>query len=120
LSPIHSICPEPGCGKLTPGGRCLEHRRHGDPNRHAKQRRQGKDTSYWRRTLRPAVLERDGYRCVDCGTPDDLTVDLVNPALNGDHLAAQPEDCATRCRSCHGSKDAPRAKPRTNTRSQYS
>ncbi len=32
-------------------------------------------------------------------------------------LAAGLDDCVTRCRSYHGSKDAPRARRRRNTRS---
>ena len=110
MSPVWSICPQPGCGQLTPGGRCAEHRRHGDPRRHAKQQAQGRNSRYWRKVLRPAVLERDNHRCIDCGTRHDLTVDLVNPSLNGDHLAATIDDCQTRCRSCHGRTDAPRAR----------
>jgi len=51
--PIFSVCPEPGCGALTSGGRCDEHRLthrwvYRDPR--------------WRRTRR-AVIERDGHRC---------------------------------------------------------
>lgn len=109
LVPVVSVCPAPGCGALTDGGRCATHKRQGSPRRHAKQREQGKDTRYWREELRPAVLERDQHTCRDCGATEDLTVDLVNATLEGDHRRATIDDCVTRCRSCHGSKDAPRA-----------
>lgn len=61
--------------------------------------------------MRLAAFLRDGYACQQCGTTGDrhtLTVHL-NPALDGDHLAATRDDLTTLCRSCHGSVDAPRS-----------
>jgi len=110
--PVLSICPERGCGALTPGGRCEAHRRHGDPRRHEKQKAQGRDSRYWREQLRPARLEFDEYTCQRCFGErcgnQDLTVHL-DPALEGDHLSATIHDCVTVGRSCHGTVDAPRS-----------
>jgi hypothetical protein len=51
------------------------------------------------------VFKRDGYRCVDCGTTEDLTADYEPGGIH----SRNPDDYKTRCRSCHGRKDAPRA-----------
>lgn len=48
------------------------------------------------------VFERDGYRCADCGTADDLTCDHVIPRASGG-----PDDSCnllTRCRPCNARK----------------
>ena len=50
--------------------------------------------------MRLAAFHRDGYarrRCGKTGDRDTLTVHL-NPALDGDHLAATRDDLTTLCR----------------------
>jgi 5-methylcytosine-specific restriction endonuclease McrA len=115
---LRSICSERGCGQLYEKTsrrvhRCDEHQREfeqRDNTRRNRQRwRQGRTTARWR-AVRAAVLARDG-RCLECGTTDDLTVHL-DPALEGDHAAADVDDCVTLCRRCHGRVDAPRASKR--------
>jgi len=59
----------------------------------------GGTTVAWQR-MRLAAFHRDGYarrRCGKTGDRDTLTVHL-NPALDGDHLAATRDDLTTLCR----------------------
>lgn len=54
------------------------------------------------RALSRAVMERDEYRCVDCGTHLDLTCDHVIPVIKGGPTTL--ENLATRCRPCNSRK----------------
>lgn len=56
------------------------------------------------RKHRETVYDRDGRRCVSCGSQDDLTIDHVVPRSNGgsDHI----ENLQTLCRSCNCRKGA--------------
>ncbi len=54
--------------------------------------------------VRHAVLERDGYRCVDCGARGRLEVDHIQPVRSAPHLAFDPANCAARCARCHTKK----------------
>lgn len=50
------------------------------------------------------VFERDGYRCAQCGTAEDLTIDHIYPKSLG---GADTEDnLQTLCRSCNSRKGA--------------
>lgn len=52
------------------------------------------------------VFERDGWKCLICGSVDDLTVDHIDG--NGRHSATPNNDMGnlrTLCRKCHGSVD---------------
>lgn len=61
-------------------------------------------TRRWQ-VLRHAVLERDGWACVDCGTRKGrLEIDHVKPVRSNPELAFDPANCAVRCSSCHASK----------------
>lgn len=51
-----------------------------------------------------AVFKRDGYRCVDCGTDEELTVDHVIPLARGG--ADEMSNYRTRCRPCNSRKGA--------------
>lgn len=52
--------------------------------------------------LRELVYERDDYRCVDCGSEDDLTLDHVIPwSKNGPDTE---ENLRTLCGPCNSSK----------------
>lgn len=57
-------------------------------------------------SLRDAVYERDDYRCVQCGSTDDLTLDHVVPFSVGGQTTM--ENLRTLCRSCNSKKGARR------------
>lgn len=54
--------------------------------------------------LRTKVLERDAYRCVQCATHVDLSVDHIKPESKGGTLDF--DNLQTLCRSCNSSKGA--------------
>lgn len=49
--------------------------------------------------VRPRVLERDDYKCRECGSRKRLEVHHIKPLSLGG--APWPENCKTLCRSCH-------------------
>jgi len=52
--------------------------------------------------LRTKVFERDGYRCLHCGTHLNLTADHIQPeSMGGDAVF---ENLQTLCRSCNSKK----------------
>lgn len=51
---------------------------------------------------REFVMERDGYRCVDCSTDTDLTVDHIIPVWAGGR--GFPENFQVRCGMCQKRK----------------
>jgi hypothetical protein len=54
------------------------------------------------KTLREAVLERDGYKCVRCGSDDHVQVDHILPqSCGGPHII---ENLRTLCRSCNAGR----------------
>ena len=55
--------------------------------------------------VRLQVLERDGYRCVDCGKAGRLEVDHIMPAYRGGSLY-DLANLQALCKSCHISKTA--------------
>lgn len=56
------------------------------------------------RTLSKRVMERDAYRCVVCGTHEDLTCDHIVPESKGGPTVF--ENLQTMCRPCNSSKGA--------------
>lgn len=50
------------------------------------------------------VLERDEYRCVRCGTDQDLTVDHIMPSSLGGTYAVH--NLQTMCSGCNSAKAA--------------
>ena len=55
-----------------------------------------------RRRRRQIVLERDGHRCVDCGSTEDLKMDHVVPlSRGGTHRIANRQ---TLCAGCDAAK----------------
>jgi 5-methylcytosine-specific restriction endonuclease McrA len=54
--------------------------------------------------LRRQVFERDGYRCRQCGSPDDLCADHIIPEFRGG--PATLENLQTLCRACNVRKGA--------------
>jgi hypothetical protein len=53
---------------------------------------------------RERIYERDGYRCVECGETDDLTLDHIHPRSRGG--SDRDPNLRTLCRSCNSSKGA--------------
>lgn len=54
--------------------------------------------------LRKAVYDRDGHQCLECGTPDDLTLDHIHPwSLGGTDTY---DNLQTLCRPCNSRKGA--------------
>ena len=45
------------------------------------------------------VLERDGYKCQQCGSRHRLEVHHVKPLSKGG--SPHPDNCKTLCRNCH-------------------
>lgn len=68
--------------------------------RHSKKVTRGQR---WK-TLRMAVLERDGFRCRHCGARGRLEVDHVKPVRARPDLAFNPDNCQALCPSCHTRK----------------
>ena len=84
MSPIAHLC---ACGTLIPKpGRCPNCERARNKIPHRVAHRGSRHAQ-----LRAHVLARDGHRCVDCGTTDDLTLD---------------HELATRCRRHNSSRAA--------------
>ena len=54
------------------------------------------------RALAKAVMERDAYRCVECGDHHDLTCDHVVPESRGGETTI--ENLQTMCRPCNSRK----------------
>lgn len=51
-----------------------------------------------------AIYERDGHRCIYCGTTDNLSLDHIEPlSAGGAHIE---QNLAVACRSCNSSKGA--------------
>jgi 5-methylcytosine-specific restriction endonuclease McrA len=48
------------------------------------------------------IMIRDGYRCVYCGTSDNLTIDHIIPQSRGGKTDF--ENCTTSCRVCNNKK----------------
>ena len=54
--------------------------------------------------VRLAVYQRDGHRCAECGSADDLSLDHIVPwSLGG---SDGPDNLQTLCRPCNSSKGA--------------
>ena len=52
-----------------------------------------------KRMWRESIKERDGYRCVYCGSSEHLTIDHVRPQSMGGPTTAA--NCVTACRACN-------------------
>ena len=53
----------------------------------------------WQQARR-AALERDGYRCVECGLPGKLEVHHITALYKGG-LPYELDNLESRCRDCH-------------------
>lgn len=72
--------------------------------RNAQPHRKAHRTSK-HRSLRARVFRRDGYRCVDCGSGEDLTLDYLTPLQDGGRQVES--NAVTRCRSHNASRGRP-------------
>lgn len=117
-----AICPEPGCGRLTPGGRCgphaAEQRASDNARRNSHPRRAVYDDSRWPVTRR-RVLARDDYTCQVCGFRDPTGRRLVcahtTPVLeliDADRNPFDEDECETQCLRCSGRLDGVRGSRR--------
>jgi 5-methylcytosine-specific restriction endonuclease McrA len=100
MSPHASICKH---GLRPKGTRCEECSREDNRRRNLKRQAHGRGEPWWP-ALRAKVLERDGFRCVDCGDYADLTADYLPGGVHSQNL----KDYETRCRRCHGRVHATR------------
>ena len=57
----------------------------------------------------PKILERDGFKCQDCGHGLDLHVHHINgKGFGSGDPDNRPENLITVCRKCHGKRHAPK------------
>lgn len=56
------------------------------------------------KTLRMAILERDGFACKECGARGRLEVDHILPVRTHPKLAWKPDNLQALCPSCHTRK----------------
>jgi 5-methylcytosine-specific restriction protein A len=74
-------------------------------------------TRRWQ-SVRHAVLERDGWKCVQCGERRRLEVDHIKPVRSNPELSFDPGNCQSLCGPCHTKKTRieighkPMSKPR--------
>jgi hypothetical protein len=61
------------------------------------------------RVLRVEIMERDGGRCVDCNTTDQLTIDHIVPYAKGG--TNEPSNLRVLCRVCNSRKGATLLQP---------
>jgi 5-methylcytosine-specific restriction endonuclease McrA len=54
--------------------------------------------------MRMAILERDGFRCRECGAHGRLEIDHVKPVRTHPKLAWDPDNLQALCASCHTKK----------------
>lgn len=81
------------CGTLATGTYCPRHA----PQSGSRAWRGG-STRAWR-TLRAQVLQRDGHRCVQCGSPGPLAVHHVVPVAEGGAMSL--DNLTILCEPCH-------------------
>lgn len=107
------------CGNLLPGrfynervGRCLSCYRafnrgknhynwQGGKTSEAARIRNSEDYKKWRRT----VFERDGYRCIFCGSSGNLQADHILPFAHYPELRLDVSNGRTLCVKCHKATD---------------
>lgn len=60
--------------------------------------------------FRKLILERDGYKCVQCGATESLEVDHIKSFTHYPELRYEPSNGRTLCRPCHKKTDTYGAK----------
>jgi hypothetical protein len=56
----------------------------------------------WKKNLRVQVFHRDGFKCVKCGSTEDLTLDHIYPKSKGGKRTF--ENLQTMCKACNFEK----------------
>jgi 5-methylcytosine-specific restriction endonuclease McrA len=105
VDPQHQCFTDPATGQRVIGTQ--------NQRRAAKNRVNHTKSTYWSRVRRQR-LALDGHRCTfrfpDICTGQATMVHL-DPALNGNHLAATLDNTRSACRRCHGRVDGKRTPP---------
>ena len=55
-----------------------------------------------KRMWRESIKARDGYKCVYCGSTENLTIDHVRPKARGGQDTS--DNCVTACQCCNQAK----------------
>lgn len=107
MSPVATVC-----GRhrviVPEGQRCARCAAEDGGRRGHLNQALGRNSAHWRRLRARLIAQAEGVcpACSEIETYEDpgskLTVDLI---AGGDHSRARLEDCAVRCRRCHGRKD---------------
>lgn len=63
-----------------------------------------KNSRQWK-AARAECLERDGYACVRCDSPDQLEADHIIRLVDAPELAFDLENLQTLCSDCHDEKE---------------
>lgn len=87
------------CGRRTRGSRCLDCTLRRERVRNHAPAQQARLAIS--RGQRRRVYARDGWRCVDCGRADDLTLHHLTPVAVAVKPSYSDEELATRCRRCN-------------------
>ena len=90
------------CGTRTRGSRCDTCTRRRDHARNHSPAQQARLSVG--RAQRERVYQRDRYRCLDCGTTHDLTLDHILPLAEQIKRHYRDEELTTRCRQCNARK----------------
>lgn len=105
MSDLLKPCIEAGCGELSDGPRCMDHRKPELPKGSSTQR--GYDYT-WRKLSEKA--RRLQPFCLDCGATDDLTTDHSPEAWarKAKGLPIRLRDVSVLCRPCNSARGAAR------------
>jgi len=92
------------CGQRASASRCAgcQRRREHSRNQGPAQRARLSVS----RQQRQRVYRRDGHRCLDCGSSDELTLDHLVPLALEVKAHYRDDELATRCRRCNAAKGA--------------
>lgn len=70
---------------------------------HHRYSRRVTSTKRWK-VLRMQILERDGFRCKECGKRGRLEVDHIKPVRTHPQLSFEPGNLQALCPGCHTQK----------------
>ncbi len=76
-------------------------------SKHAKLCNLSSEEFYWTkawRCLRQRVLEEYGYRCMLCGSVDQIQVDHIQPRSKAPHLSLSFKNLQVLCKTCNKEK----------------
>lgn len=109
LCPLHGVweksATQSRCPKCSSTYSKSYHKQY-DKNHRDKESKKVYDTKQWRVHTRPAILLRDGYRCVKCnilGTSNNLVIDHIKELRDGGDKYNY-SNLQTLCISCHKRK----------------